>query len=81
MGWSGGTPIAQGIWDSVKNYIPEKYQPKVANEIIDILEDEDWDNLYEVDELYELSGRKAADEEEERKWERSWSKSQKNTKH
>lgn len=33
------------------------------------------------DELYELSGRKAADEEEERKWERSWSKNQKNTKH
>lgn len=81
MGWSGGTPIAQGIWDSVKKYIPEKDQPKVANEIIDILEDEDWDNLYEVDELYELSGRKAADEEEERKWERSWSKNQKNTKH
>lgn len=64
MGWAGGTDIAQGVWDAVKEYIPEEKKKDVAIEIVDVLENQDWDNLYEVDELYELTGRKAEDEAE-----------------
>ena len=64
MGWSGGTSVAQGIWDAIKEYIPEEDRADVATEIVDILEDQDWDNLHEVEELYELTGRKEADERE-----------------
>lgn len=44
----------------------------MATEIVDVLEDHDWDNLYEVDELYELTGRKEKDEAEEAEWDRAW---------
>lgn len=64
MGWSGGTDVADGVWDAVRQYIPENKKKVVANKIIDVLEAQDWDNLYESDELYEVSGRKALDEEE-----------------
>lgn len=72
MGWAGGTDIAQGVWDAVKEYIPENKKAEVATEIVDVLEDHDWDNLYEVDELYELTGRKEKDEAEEAEWDRAW---------
>lgn len=72
MGWSGGTEIADGVWSVVKEFIPEERKKEVANEIIDLLEDQDWDNLSESDELYEISGRKAIDEAEEAEWEKSW---------
>lgn len=72
MGWSGGRDIAQGVWDAVKEYIPENKKAEVATEIVDVLEDHDWDNLYEVDELYELTGRKEKDEAEEAEWDRAW---------
>ena len=72
MGWSGGTEIAQGVWNAVKDYIPDNKKPEVATEIVDVLEDQDWDNLYEVEELYELTGRKERDEAEEAEWERKW---------
>ena len=72
MGWAGGTDIAQGVWDAVKEYIPEEKKKDVAIEIVDVLENQDWDNLYEVDELYELTGRKAEDEAEEEEWDKNW---------
>lgn len=61
MGWAGGTDIADGVWDSVKEYIPEDKKVLVANQIIEVLEDQDWDNLQESEELYEISGRKQQD--------------------
>lgn len=61
MGWSGGTDVADGVWDAVKHYIPKAEKPKVANQIIEVLEDMDWDNLEESEELYEISGRKQQD--------------------
>lgn len=63
MGWSGGSEVAERVWDSVKIYIPDDKKKQVANEIIDTLEDQDWDCVDEAEELYEISGRKAEDEE------------------
>lgn len=65
MGWSGGTEIADGIWDIVREYIPEDKKKEVALGIIDVLTDQDWDCVQECEELYELSGLKAQDELEE----------------
>jgi len=65
MGWSGGSEAADGVWESVKHYIPEAKKKEVANEIISVLEDQDWDTLNEVEELYEVSGRKEIDEARE----------------
>jgi hypothetical protein len=61
MGWSGGTDVADGVWGAVKQYIPENKKSEVANKIINILEDMDWDCIEEAEELYEVSGRKAQD--------------------
>lgn len=54
MGWSGGTEIGQGVWDAVKQYIPEDKKREVAKDIVDTLESHDWDNVQEVPELYNL---------------------------
>lgn len=70
MGWASGTDVAIGVWDAVKEFIPESDKPKVANEIIDVLEDQDWDNVGEAEELYEISGRKAKQDAEDAEWER-----------
>lgn len=72
MGWASGTDVADGVWEAVKEYIPDDKKKEVANSIIDVLEDQDWDNVQESEELYELSGRKAEDEAEEAEWEKSW---------
>ena len=72
MGWASGTDVADGVWEAVKEYIPDDKKKEVANNIIDVLEDQDWDNVQESEELYELSGRKAEDEAEEAEWEKSW---------
>jgi hypothetical protein len=63
MGWSGGSEVAYRVWDAVKEYIPDNKKKEVANSIIDTLEDQDWDCLEEAEELYEISGRKAEDDE------------------
>lgn len=64
MGWSGGTDVADGVWNTVKQYIPESKKKEVANKIIDVLEDMDWDCIEECEELYEISGRKQKDIDE-----------------
>ncbi len=53
MGWSGGTDIAIGVWDSVREYIPYDKREEVANQIIDILTDQDWDCVEEAEQLVE----------------------------
>lgn len=51
MGWSGGTEVAIGVWNSVREYIPEEKREEVANEIIDTLTDQDWDCVEEAEQL------------------------------
>lgn len=53
MGWSGGTDIAIGVWDSVREYIPDDKREEVANQIIDILRDQDWNCVDEAEQLVE----------------------------
>lgn len=51
MGWFGGTEIAINVWDSVREYIPEEKRKEVANELIDTLQDQDWDCVEEAKQL------------------------------
>jgi hypothetical protein len=49
MGWSGGTVIAKGLIEIAKKTVKDIESRKTLyREIINILEDEDWDTQYEV---------------------------------
>ncbi len=56
MGWASGSEIADRIWDTVKEHIPESEKKSIALEIIKIFEDEDCDTIYECEELCKVAG-------------------------
>lgn len=57
MGWSGGSYVAEQVWDLIKDFIPKNKKKKVAREIIDIMEDQDCDTIDEAEELCEAAKR------------------------
>ena len=48
MGWASGSELAENIWDTVSDYIPEKAKIKVAQNLIDIFEGRDCDTMQET---------------------------------
>ncbi len=51
MGWAGGSEVAHNIWSGIRKYVPEEHREKVARVIIDALEDQDCDTIYECEQL------------------------------
>lgn len=54
MGWAAGSELGQGIWDKVREYIPEEDRQEVAMYIYDAvcdLDADDWsgDSQLEID--------------------------------
>lgn len=47
MGWCKGSSLANGIWDEVRHHIPEGERRKVAQKLVGLLEDMDWDTQNE----------------------------------
>ena len=52
MGWSGGSLIAERVWQLVQVYVPGDCRERIAREIIDIFEDEDADTMEEARTLW-----------------------------
>lgn len=55
MGWASGSELAEGIWDDIKDVIPEKKKKKVARKIIERFQDNDCDTMDECEELQEAA--------------------------
>lgn len=49
MGWSGGSELAQGLWNSIKKCLDDKQKKVVKKAIIKHFEDQDCDTLDEVE--------------------------------
>jgi hypothetical protein len=52
MGWASGSELADGVWDAVKEHIPEEKKQEVALRIVNLFEGEDCDTLDECEDLY-----------------------------
>jgi hypothetical protein len=48
MGWSGGSALADDIWEVIKFHIPVNKRKKIAKEIIKMFEDRDCDTMHET---------------------------------
>jgi hypothetical protein len=65
MGWSGGSFVAQELWDKLKNLILPGYREEAAQAIVRALENEDWDTQDECPELmYAAYGKRWLEDEE-----------------
>ena len=51
MGWSGGTELGGDFWSSVRDLIPEEHRKTVATKLIRVLENQDCDTVYELEQL------------------------------
>ena len=56
MGWSGGSEIGTSFWESVRECIPIKDREFVAKELINALEEQDCDTVYECEQLVTDAG-------------------------
>lgn len=51
MGWASGLELAEQVWDTVREYIPEGDRKVVANKLIGHFEDMDCDTIDEAEQL------------------------------
>lgn len=51
MGWASGSDIGDSFWNKVRDYIPDENKEFVARELINALEDQDCDTIYECEQL------------------------------
>lgn len=56
MGWAGGSEVGSSFWNEVRGYIPEGNREVVARELINALEDQDCDTIYECEQLVKDAG-------------------------
>lgn len=51
MGWVGGSIVGDDIWNGIRDFIAEENREKAARVVIDALEAEDCDTIYECEQL------------------------------
>lgn len=51
MGWAGGSEVGDTIWGGIRDLIPEEHRAEAAKVVIDALEAEDCDTIYECEQL------------------------------
>lgn len=49
MGWSSGTDVCINIWQIVSRHIPAAERVEVLSQIVEVLTDEDWDCVDELE--------------------------------
>lgn len=67
MGWSGGTEVGESIWNNIRGFIAEGNRKEAARIVINALESQDCDTIYECELLVkdaELEHEYWPDEEE-----------------
>lgn len=50
MGWSSGTDVCTQLWGAVRKYVPEKDRVRVLAKVVDLLMDQDWDCVEEIED-------------------------------
>lgn len=63
MGWSGGSVLAEDIWNIFRRYVPVKSRKRVARRLVDIFEMEDCDTMGEAERLMKDAELGQEDEE------------------
>ena len=63
MGWARGSGIAEEIWGIVREFIPVRKRELVANDIIEVFEDEDADDWDGTSLIEEDAGRTGIEDE------------------
>ena len=53
MGWTNGSEIAEDLWRTFRQFVPEAKRPALAREIIERFEAEDCDTMDEATMLQE----------------------------
>lgn len=56
MGWSGGSELAEQIWEIVRDHIPDDAKQAVALDLVDLFEYEGCDTMHECTLLMEDAG-------------------------
>lgn len=51
MGWASGSEVGENIWDGIRDLIPEQHLEEAAKVVIDALEAQDCDTIYECEQL------------------------------
>lgn len=51
MGWAGGSEVGDSIWLNIRHLIKEEDREEAARVIINALEAEDCDTVYECEQL------------------------------
>lgn len=51
MGWAGGSTVGDQVWNNIRGFIPEGNRKEAARIVIDALEDQDCDTIYECELL------------------------------
>lgn len=68
MGWASGSEVGDDIWNGIRGFIPEGNRAEAAKIVIDALEAQDCDTIYECETLVKDAGLESEywpDEEDE----------------
>lgn len=56
MGWASGSTVGDSIWSGIRDLIPEENRQEAARVIIEALEEQDCDTIYELELLVKDAG-------------------------
>ena len=56
MGWASGSEVGEEIWNGIRYLIPEDDRQEAARVVIDALENQDCDTIYECETLVKDAG-------------------------
>lgn len=56
MGWASGSDVGNQIWNNIRDFISIDDREEAARIIIDVLEGEDCDTVYECEQLVKDAG-------------------------
>lgn len=56
MGWASGSEVGEDIWSGIRDFIPEEHREDAARVVIDALEAQDCDTIYECEQLVKDAG-------------------------
>lgn len=59
MGWASGSEVGDTIWDGIRGFIPAGNREEAARIVIDALESQDCDTIYECEQLVIDAGLEA----------------------
>ncbi len=53
MGWASGSGLAEDVWTTIREIVPEKKRQQIARKIVDAFESYDCDTIQEAEQLWD----------------------------